>query len=43
MPMTIKLTATDVIVNGEKMQNAPTKKAIGDQLKYVLFGIAPTA
>jgi hypothetical protein len=40
--MNIQLTATQTLVNGQAMANEPTKKAIGDQLKYMLFGTVPT-
>lgn len=36
--MDIKLTSRGVEVNGHLMAKTPSKKAIADQLKYMLFG-----
>lgn len=39
--MKIDITANGVRVNGERMSNPPSKDAIADQLKWMLFGINP--
>lgn len=39
--MDIQLNARGVTVNGVPMPVAPSREAIADQLKYMLFGTVP--